>query len=544
MAKPFTEYSFDDASTLFGQKVITTGGRTFAGSSDLRRPSSAISASAFFNSDHWQNTDGFVGQLPPASLPGAPTILKDIEKGFVSENVIQEVVETHVGGILGREPLWSFLKEEGKPGGKGKPDDVIGEIITPWWNEREALRDLQHAAELVVLEGKAVRRLFFPKGRLPEGGELSVPSLPVALEYIYFQTHASDVAGVFTDPDSQKEIGVYLYEEKDENGDVTDNCAELSFLNEDGDTVCRIVKDKGANEEFGPYKLGGRLLLFEMERRALITEQVQSNQRALNLAHTMMMRNVNMAGARERSVTNAQSPKRPRRLQDPNNPTRVVEELEPGTYESGGGAVMFLMGFPIKNADGEVVGYTNPNVSVSDPAPVDVFTKTRDHYYAAMLGQCHQRHVLISGDATASGVSRKQAEKSYQRSLKDTKTVVDACGRWQLETVLRLAAQLTGESEKYLPLRADFNCLLDIGEPEPDDLRVIMEMRKPGGVTGTPLISDETARNRSGIDDAAAELKRIEEEKPKEEEKPATSPLLNPNLNGPPSQEGEPQLIS
>ena len=528
MAKKFTEYGFDDASELFGQKAITTGSRTLyvlSRDSAIRRPASAIAASEFYAGNHWQNTDGFVGQLPPASLPGAPTILADIQKGFVSENVIQEVIETHVGGIMGREPLWSFLKEEGVSSkGKREPDDTVGEMITPWWNEREALKDLQKATEMIALEGKAVRRLFFPKGRLPENGELSAPTLPEALDYIYFQTHTSDVAGVFTEPDTQKEIGVYLFEETDEDGNVTDSCAELSFLDDNGDTVCRIVRDKGPEEEFGPYRLGGRLLIFEMNRRALITEQVQSNQRALNLAHTMMMRNVNMAGARERSVTNAQSPKRPRRLQDPSNPTRETEQLEPGTYETGGGAVMFLMGFPIKNSDGEVVGYTNPNVSISDPAPVDVFTKTRDHYYAAILGQCHQRHILISGDATASGISRKQAEKGYQRSLKETKVVVDACGRWQLETVLRLAAQLTGESEKYLPLRADFNCLLDIGEPEPDDLRVIMEMRKPGGVTNTPLISDETARNKSGIDDAAAELARIEEEKPAEPVTPSIVP--------------------
>lgn len=56
--------------------------------------------------------------------------------------------------------------------------------------------------------------------------------------------------------------------------------------------------------------------------------------------------------------------------------------------------------------------------------------------------------------------------------------------------------------------------MLDVGEPEPDDIRVVMEMRKPGGPNNQPLISDETARNKIGIDDAEAEKKRIEEEAP------------------------------
>jgi hypothetical protein len=516
VAKPFTEYTFDDATELFGQKVVTSGGRTFTTGQDLRRSPSAIAASRFFEGDHWQETAGFIGQLPPASLPGAAQIKEDIRKAFVSENVIQEIIETHVGGILGREPLWSFLK------GPDDPEAAVGELLTDWWNERKALRDLQRSAEMLILEGIAVKRLFFPKGRIPATGELSASDLTGALDYIYFETLTSDVAGVFTDPDTQFQIGIYLFEEKDAEGNVEDNCAELSYLNEEGETVCRVVKDRGAPEEFGPYRLGGRLLLHEMKRRPLITEQVQSTQRALNLAHTMMMRNVNMAGARERTVINAQPPKKPKRIQDSSNPAAVKEVLEPGTYETGGGAVMFLMGYPVRNERGDIVGYTNPNVSISDPAPVDVFVKTRDHYYAAMLSQCHQRHVLITGDATSSGRSREQARAEFERSLKETKTVVDAAGRWELETVLRLAAQLSNSTDKYLALRADFNCLIDSGDVDPEKARLVLDLRKPGGPSNMPLISDETARNWINIDDAAAELARIEEEAPAEPIEPVT----------------------
>lgn len=529
MAKPFTEYDYDDARLLFGEKAIRIRGRKpLKPASEVRRPVSAIAASDFYAGDHWQDSDGFIGQLPPASLPGATQIEADIESGFVSENVIREVVETHNGGILGREPLWSFLPEQ-QPGSKEKPekDEVVGQTLTPWWNEREALKDLQKSAELVLLEGVAVKRIFFPPALRDENGEIVASDIQEALDFIYFETKHSDEAGVFTDPDTQQKIGIYLFDLKDDEGNLLDSCAELSYLDEDGDTVCRIVKDKGKDEEFPPYKLGGRLLLHELKRSPLITAQVQSSQKALNLAHTMMMRNVNLAGARERTVSNAQDPKRPRRVQDPTRPSQT-QQLEPGNYEVGAGAVMFLMGFPIRNEKGDIVGYTNPNVSISDPAPVETFKQTIAEQKAAIYSQVHQRHVLIVDKAESSGRSREQARAEFERSLKETKTVLDAAGRWQLETALRLAAFISGQGEKYLKLRADFNCLIDAGDVDPEKIKIVLEMREEGGPNHQPLISDERARQLAGVEDPEAELKKIEEEAPTDEEIRKRQELMTP----------------
>ena len=525
MAKAFNLYDYDDASELFGQKALKVGARTILAQTGVRRDEIAKAATQFFNGNHWQDGDGFIGQLPPRTLPGWQQITQDIKDAFVTENVIQEIVETHVGGILGREPLWSFLS------GPDAPEEAVGELLTEWWNEREALNDLQRSAETVILEGRAVRRLYIPKGRLSENGEVPPQGdIPDALDFIFFENLHSDVAGVFTDPDTQFQIGIYLFEEKDDEGNVLANCAELSFLDKNGDTVCRVVKDRGADVEYGPYSLGGRLLLHELSRRPLVTEQVQSEQKALNLAHTMMMRNVNLAGARERSVVNAQPPRRPVRVQNPKDPGSVTT-TEPGTYETGAGAVMFLMGFPIRNEKGDIIGYTNPNVSISDPAPVDTFVETRNHYYSAMLGQCHQRHVLIVDKAESSGRAREQARAEFERSLKETKTVIDAAGRWQLETSLRLAAQFSNQTATYIDLRADFNCLIDSGEVDPEKITTVISMRQPGGPRNEPLISDETARNLVGIDDAAAEKARIDEEAPTDadiKKRGERQQLLNP----------------
>lgn len=534
--KPFATFNYDDAAELFGPRIPKTGTAyyRFSGereaqdySSLRRRPASAVTATAFYNSDHWQSSRGFIGQLPPSTLKRAAQITNDIEAGFVSENVVQEVVETHTGGILGREPFWSFLKAETPSNRQATPDDrdtETGDTLTPWWNEREGLRELQKAVTTLLLEGGVVRRLFIPRGLLSGNGTYRASNLPDALKVIYFMNHTTDEAGVFVDELTQKRLGVYLFKEYEADGkSVKAHCAELSFLNDRGETICRVLKDKGEPESYGPYQLGGHLLVYQLDRRALITEQVQSNQRALNLAHTMMMRNVNMAGARERIITNAQPPlERQRVVTSATEPS--TEKVVVAPWNTGAGAVNVPMGYPIYDDDGKVKGYTSPNVTIVEPSSVETFVQTGDHYRQAIYSQCHQRHVLIVDKADTSGRAREVARREFERSLKETKIVVDASGRWQLEAALRLAAQIAGSTSKYLRLRADFNCLIDAGEPDPEKQKVVLELRKPGGLNNRPLISDETARNWIGVEDATAELGRIEAE-----EKTQTAAELPPS---------------
>jgi len=253
-----------------------------------------------------------------------------------------------------------------------------------------------------------------------------------------------------------------------------------------------------------------------------------------------MMRNVNMAGARERTVTNAQPPINVKGVD-----TNRVPDRQPGTYKTGAGAVNFLMGVPIRDENNHIVGYTNPNVNISEPSSVQTFKETIDSEKEAIYSQVHQRHVLIVDKADTSGRAREVARKEYERSLKKTKTVIDAGGRWILETTLRLAAQVAGQSTKYAPLRADFNCLIDAGEPDPVSQQTTVLLRTPGGPFNQPLISDETARNMIGVEDAAAELARIKQEAKLNPPAPTPTPQttqLNPAGQPNPNQQTQEQV--
>lgn len=537
ITKPFSSWDFDDASNTVQAKIALpkSGGiRDFplwsswinkvwpkqeVGllSNNPRRPDEAIRATRFFFGDHWQDEWGFMGQLPPRGLPGAADMLAEIKKQFDSDNVIKEVVKTHVGGILGREPSWSFLEAEGEKKTERTPlEKETGETLTRWWNDRKALKDFQKATRILVCEGTVVRRVFFPRAY----SNITASKITDALRWIYFETCYADQAGVFTDPDTMQDIGVYLFNEINERNEVVTNCAELSYLNDAGDTVCKVVKDKGAPIEYGPYPLGGHLLIYEMTRDPLITEQVQSNQKGANLARTQMLRNVNLAGNRETNITNAQPPlPKTDKSTITSNTTKTADGRFPGVFKKGVGAVNFLFGVPIRDEDGNIKGYTNPTVNISDPVPVETFDKTIDKEKEAIYAQCHQRHVLIVDKADTSGRAREVARREYERSLKESKTELDACGRWQLETTLRLAAYVTGDESKYRILRADFNTLIDAGDPDPEKQKTALLLRTPGGAKNQPLISDETARNWAGIEDAAAELARIETEAKRPEAK-------------------------
>lgn len=530
MTKPFAQWTYDDAANAVQAKIAlpkSGGWRDFplwsswigkvwpkqdVGllSNNPRRPDEAIRATRFFFGDHWQDQWGFIGQLPPASLPGAASMTADIKKGFVADNVIKEVVSTHVGGLLGREPSWSFLETAGEKKVERTPlEKETGETLTRWWNDRKALKDLQRAARILICEGTVARRVFFPRAY----GKLTASELIDALQSIYFETCYADQAGVFTDPDTMRDIGVYLFDEVNDKNEVVTNCAELSFLDDNGDTVCKVVKDRGAPVEYGPYPLGGHLLIHEMTRDPLITEQVQSNQRALNLAHTQMIRNVNLAGNRRTDITNAQPPG-----PKTDKPTITTDTLKtadgrfPGTFKVGVGAVNFVMGYPIHNEEGIIVGYTNPTVNIADPVSVETFKETIAQEKAAIYAQCHQRHVLIVDKADTSGRAREVAQREYERSLNETKTEMDACGRWQLETTLRLAAYVTKTTSRYEVLRADFNCRVSAGDPDPEKQKLALLLRTPGGPKNQPLFSDETCRGIAGSEDPAAEKARIDAE--------------------------------
>lgn len=481
-----------------------------------RRTKGAIANSLFDSGNHYQDGDGYVGAKPSPTDEAYSSTMLAIKAGFVSENVIKEVVDRHLAGELGREPLWGFLPSDapmpeaerrrklfsklfnivrtvvqGQPSSDAdKLSQEADQALTAnWWNTRRVRNTLKQAVRTALLEERATVRFFIPEGLRDQNGQLQVRrDLSSAVTIPQIEVLTADKAGIFIDVDTQQEFGLYVYKTEDNK-----DAAWLTYVQR-GLTILRIMVDKEADQTYS-FELGGRLLMYEFQRDPLITEQIRSLQKSLNLARTMMVRNVNLAGSLERVIMNSEKP----------------EE-----WLTGPGAVMGLTGLLIRDEDKRIIGRANPNIQFRDPVSTKTFTETRDDLYAAILSGCQQRFALISGDATASGRARIEARAEFETSLKDSKDVVDDGGRWLLETHLRLSAIFCGRSKDFLQLRCDFQAVIETGPITPE------ERDANRADVQANLMSKETAMSRNGIDDTDAELERISQE-------PAPIPPPNPN---------------
>lgn len=491
-----------------------------------RRPAGSVSNWEFYTGNHWQKGKGWIGAKPLLGCEGYTQTLKQIEDAFVSENVIKEVVDRHVGGILGREPLWGFVPQSTVKestvsrrrrfaklfnfvidaftrGDMDKRAQEADEALTIWWDSANPRKQLKEALKRCLNEERALLRLFVPRGLYDKDKEIPVQTdLSKALSLIHIDVVPSDKGGVFTDTNTQQPFAIYHYQVDKAN------CIELSYVNEAGETVLQILSDKPELVvDPIPYQLQGRLWMHELCRPALITEQIRAEQRSLNLDKTMMMRNVNLAGNLERTIMNAERPKKKVNVADANSPTGYREEVVEAPFEVGAGATNYLAGMLIRDDNGVVIGRANPNISFRDPVPIETFVGTRKECRESILGQAQQTHMLIAGDATASGRSREQARGEYRSSLNDSKEPIDDGGRWILETPLRLAAQFCARAGEFAKLRCDFDSRIEDGPVSAEERSANREDVKAG------LLSRETAMSRNGTEDTDAEKARIEEDR-------------------------------
>lgn len=515
---------------------------------DRREPGFAANWE-FYRGNHWQKGDGWIGAKPLLGVDGYSQTLKQIEQAFVSENVIKEVIDRHVGGILGREPLWGFVRQQTVSSStltrrrrfaklvrglflneedQSEIDPFAqeaDEALTIWWNNAEPRKKLKEALKRCLNEERVLLRLFVPRGLYDKNKIIPVQkSLANALALLHVDVVTSDKGGVFIDDNTQKPFAIYVYEVE------KTKCVELSYVNELGQTILQILS---SNPDLAvdptPYDLQGLLWMHEIFRPALITEQIRSEQRSLNLDKTMMMRNVNLAGNLERTVMNAERPKRTIRVADANEPLGYREDKVDSDWLTGPGVTNLLTGLLIKDKEGKIIGRADPNINYREPVKIDTFVGTRRECRESILGQAQQLHIMISGDATVSGRSREQARGEFRSSLNDSKEPLDGAGRWILETPLRLAAQFCDRVNDFAQLRCDFDSRIEDGPVSPEERSANREDVKAG------LLSKETAMSRNGTEDTDAEKTRITEDKA-EAPMPAIPPIPKPG-------NGDSQLI-
>lgn len=469
----------------------------------------------FVEGDHWQDNEGWVGPRPEDGSEEYEFVLGEIERSFVSKNVTKEMVERHANGVLGRSPVWQIVsltpaaaddKEVG-----AEADTTIAELelaLTGWWNRRKVHERLKEAVAAMLWGKRAPFRLFVPPDKIVSSasGTTGVPqaeTLDQALDYVFPMVAGADEAVMFTEPATQRQLGMYITKPPDpetgEDGNV--EVAELTYQAAEVDalqqplTILRIMK--GSEDTQTVLELGGRLTMFEITRPLLITDQVQQQQRALNLAYSMLPRNVVTGGFLERVLLNAQLPGEWEKDKDGNN-VRFV----PSRYVTGAGTTNALVGIEDEDPDGKVKRAT-PSVVWRDPTPVKPGIEAAQALYLAMLEEGKQAHIILSGEALVSGVSREQARSDYDLSLNDSKAPTEMLGEWCLITALALAEFFMGQPGLYTSkYRAVFQCHTFTGP-------VTWEERKQNDASIGKTLSQQRAMELNGVVDVDAILSQM-----------------------------------
>jgi hypothetical protein len=475
----------------------------------------------FYQGDHWQNGAGWVGPRPMAGEEGEAEILAMIQLGFVSRNVIKEIVDRHARGVVGFEPAWRFTprrpldKDEDPTDAEQADIDDIEAALTDWWNARSIMGTLKEAVASLLQAQRSQMRLFVPKGLLVEGPAVpqddgTTKPGPKGVSVNSVDGLKGGLKFVYVDHDSQQSVGVLIYKlnagsvDKEEGPET----AELTYLNESGQTVVRTVAQDAATAKSFVFDLAGNLTMFEMDREALITTQLCQSQKALNLATSMLPRNVVTGGFLERVLLNAQMPG----YWVDDNGTRTTDinarkKFVALPYKAGAGSTNFVRGMDYLDAKTGETKVTDPQIQWREPAPVAPPIEAKRSHYQDMLEEADQAHVLLQSEATPSGRSREQARADFLTSLSDTKDGVEAAGRWLLESALAMAEMFLGRANVLsAQYRCDFTVKINAG-PISDTERAANETS-----VDKRTLSRESAMERNGVIDVDAEMAKINED--------------------------------
>lgn len=485
----------------------------------------------FFDGDHWQDGEGWPQEID-ATADGAEYLRKLIQELFESKNIIKEVTERFMDGVLEVKPDAGFAPAEEDE--DDAPDEVIGraEELTQethrWMERRKFGEEVEEALKYALLGGRGYLRPFVPPTRRDETGGLS-GTWDEVLGNVFVHAIRPTAAVVFTHPDTERKLSIYHWVPGDAL-DVTDpgrhddrEMVELSWVDpESGETVMRILKegevpadapDEEQDEDdaidvFGDEEkqnrelrldLDGHLFLQEIEVEQLITEQVRSSQKSFNLTKTMQTHNEVSSGFSERVFFNAQPPGSFEEKEDGSR------EFVPNKLRRGPFRTHFVRGLTTEDEFGNDQ-LEQPSMEIDDADDPEVYLKGKSSKRKDILDEVNQTYVLMNERAELSGKSRLIARHEFAKTLTKAVEPISELYRGTIMTATVIATEFGSDAPSIEDLRVPVEVFTDTGPLTPEEMNALSTM------TETGLMSMQTALSRAGINDIEAEMQRIEEE--------------------------------
>lgn len=476
----------------------------------------ALSAQLYAG-DLWAAGRGWSGPRPAAdstrNAQDTARVSAEIERTFVSRNLARDIIDRHATGVIGREPLIGVLYRDDRTPTQADATRLseYDTALTDWAEASHAHLAAQRAVTTALTTGQGTVRLYVHRSNLdtltdangqPALGIRAGLSLSEAARRVSVHAPNWDQAGAVRDREGHVQGAWYTW--TDEQGQTH---TELHQHDTQGGVRRTLIHpDVRADGTSGTFDRIDTpdLWIYELRLDPLLTDSVRRLQLAANKTLTMGSRNIDLGGFVERTILNAQMPGQWKTDPDAPGGQRFV----PATFNVGAGSTQFLSGVAIMERDphGQMrpTGqFSTPQVIYKDPTPFDVFADTFEQLREAILDEANQLHILISGDASASGVSRQQAVNDFMSSLEPTRIAIEALLRWMYDAVLRFALQVTGRIAEADAVRIRAQARLSAVQPTPAEIKTTLELHQAG------LLSRETTYSRLGVEDGDAEVSRL-----------------------------------
>lgn len=497
--------------------------------------------------DYWQEGRGYLGPLPNPNAKGLNKLaygaaMLQLARVFCAENIFLEVVSRQVSALLAQPPLISFerrapsqqggkvddpgnLPAEDDPSKKPAVDPIVEEAqtaINEWLNSKRVRLALARVFARRLLTKHGALRLFVPpRFSFPEG--VKGKTLADILNGLGLDEPTHEDARVIYDPDDGTHCSFARFgiTDQDKQGKI-----EVGFTDDIGQTFIGVLTPgtegaapknvrqfvpvdpnaggipglpKFAGQTSSPLSLHGHLLTYELIGPLLTTEQVWQNACGIALCLTMANHVTIENGFSEMVLTNVDLPVE--EIADSTAPDGVREEVL--EIFRGAGTVNNFEGVKDTTEQGEKTA--TPGVHWKEASPITTHVDGVELHYLVVLREVRQLHAAISGDATASGESRKQALKDFADATTGLLLELNDFGQWLIETALYLGANILNRPD-FFDLRGRFEGQISAGSlSTEEEANLITQVEKN-------IRSKKGARNKLGIFDDEAEERQIQRE--------------------------------
>jgi hypothetical protein len=467
---------------------------------DADRPTMVVSR-RFGEGDHWQGGTQWGGPAIPTDMEGYGPTLVSLEKDQVPIPLIEEITDRHVTGVIGREMAFEVeLNRELKEGQKLSAEEesdlaILNEALGAFYDNNDG-QSVMYDYVTNYCSGRGVLRFLIPPDTIPDTGILTASDVRKAVDYFYFEAPSWEAAGVYVDKGSMKPYGIYLYAE--DTGTKTVSKADVTFVDTDGQTVFRTFVDDVIEEDSERRDdCNGRIWIYQATtNKPLIGKPQIALQRKLNFLNFILPKNAAYAGFRARHTVNIE------RATDPDTGAPTDPTVGPSS-------IMQWQSTSYVDKDGNRRPGAGQLV-IEEPVDSSPIRADIMHMKFQLLESCNQLHVLISGDATVSAVSRVQARGEFADSLLKTKPKVEKVMRDLLTTVICMACKTANDTGLLERFKKNYRVRVDVkpdaGPLTPEERRALIELAAAGQV------SKETAMVLQGIEDVSGELNKLERE--------------------------------